>query len=104
MTLIVALFISNVVVVSCAMAYELCNVCPEHMSAPCVDPCAATDIAIQEKTGDAKSDIHRPPGHSHTVLPLAPVSKPGVAIIARHAREHDNPAPPLRLQFCVFLI
>jgi hypothetical protein len=103
MALIVALFISNVVVVSCAMAYALCSDCPEHVSAPCVDPCAVTDVAIKAKTGDTKLDVHRPPVHSYTVLPVEPLSKPGIITVVRHAREHHHHSPPLRLQFCVFL-
>jgi hypothetical protein len=103
MALGVALFLSNIVVVSCAMAYALCNECPDHMPTICMDSCATTDVAITDKTGDVKSNVHRPAALSYTVLPPIPSIKPRQSPVAYHGYDHSSSSPPLYVQFCVFL-
>jgi hypothetical protein len=104
LALAVALFLSNIALVSCAMAYALCNECPDHVPALCVDSCATTDIAIADKTGDLKSDVHRPVAHAYAVSPLDSVCMPGQPSVAQRGYDQSYSPPPLHVQFCVFLI
>jgi hypothetical protein len=101
--LAIALLISNIAALSCAMAYAICADCPEHPPTLCSDPCAISDVTINDKTGDIKSDVHRPVAHTAAVLPRNTVLNPKHSPVIGHDRDHGYPAPPRHLQFCVFL-
>lgn len=103
LVLVVALFVSNIAIASCAMAYALCNECPEHVPAHCADPCATTDVAVNDKSSDAKSDVQRPVAHRYTILPSNAGLIAGATPVAQHDRDLSYSSPPLHLQYCVFL-
>jgi hypothetical protein len=101
--LAVALLISNIAALSCAMAYALCADCPEHPPTLCSDPCATSDVTINDKTDDIKSDVHRPVAHPVAVSSRDTVLRPKHSPVIERDHKYGYPTPPLHLQFCVFL-
>jgi hypothetical protein len=99
----IALLISNVAVISCAMAYALCAECPEHEPVVCIDACETTDVAIADKTSDVKYDVHRSAAFLDTGFSRQLVANPDTDVAIKRYRGCDGSSPPLHLQFCVFL-
>jgi hypothetical protein len=103
LVVIVALLISNVAALSCAMAFELCSDCPDHMAASCLESCSVAQAAINDSSPGANS--YRTPS---LILPAslpAPVSSwriSGTDATDCRVNIHD-PSPPLNLLYCVFL-
>jgi len=99
----VALLISNIAALSCAMAYALCVECPDHVPTVCVDSCTTTDNLINDTAIDQKADSYRPVSDPYTLLPA------DLALASTRLPVSDKPdtcnysSPPLYLQFCVFL-
>ena len=103
LVVIVALLISNVAALSCAMAFELCSDCPDHMAASCLESCSVAQAAINDSSLDANS-------YSKPTL-IIPTSLPAPVLASRNSATdaidcrvniHD-PSPPLNLLYCVFL-
>ena len=100
---VVALLISNIAMLSCAMAYAMCAECPEHAPALCTDSCATADTSINDTSIDKKTDTYRPFSDPYTLLTV------DLAFMREHLPPGDQPgicnysSPPLHLQFCVFL-
>ena len=101
--MVVVLLISNIVTMSCAMAYALCDDCPDHEPVLCVDSCGTAAAAISVETPDSNANTFRPiaitnhavPGDSTEFLnPLSVVDAPS---------PDPHTSPPLYLQLCVFL-
>jgi hypothetical protein len=99
----VALLISNVAALSCAMAFALCSDCPDHMPASCLESCSVAQATINDSSPDANS-------YSKPTL-IIPASLPAPVLGSRtsatdatdcRVNVHD-PSPPLNLLYCVFL-
>ena len=103
--LVVALLISNIAMLSCAMAYAMCAEadCADHVPALCTDPCATTDVTLNDATGDATSDMYRPVTHAYASQPVDPTLRPEHAPVVGLDSTRHIPTPPLHLQCCVFL-
>ena len=98
-----ALLISNVAMLSCAMAFDISSDCPEPPPTHCVDYCDIAEAIVTDKSPDGTSDP-RPPikiGHTLLIATLYPAS----ADINGAGCDADlhNPSPPLNLLHCVFL-
>lgn len=101
--LAMALLVSNIATMSCAMAYTLCGDCPEHEPVLCVDSCATADAAISDQSSDTKSNTFRPVSISTSVSPVDALFEPGqFPVVDKHTPD-PQASPPLHLQFCVFL-
>jgi len=74
--LAIALLISNIAAMSCAMAYSLCADCPEHEPVLCVDTCVTAEEAISDPAPDIKSDTFRPVAISKSVSSVDPAFSP----------------------------
>ena len=107
LVLALALIISNVAALSCAMAYASCTDastdCPEHTPVLCEDPCVRSDTQIANTSVEGSTDAF----HPVVFLPALPVSITArtyaTSIVAKHDPSCEVPALPLRLRFCVFL-
>jgi hypothetical protein len=107
LVLALALLISNVAALSCAMAYALCTDastdCPEHTPVLCEGPCARSDTQIANTSSEGSTDAFRPV----IFLPALPVSITAktyaTSLVAKDDPSCEVPALPLRLRFCVFL-
>lgn len=101
MVVLTALLISNVAALSCALAFSLCDDCPEPPPVHCVDLCEIADNTV----GDSAPDGSVNPGYS--VLPQLPISHDYIAVTDDANKPHryglQHPSPPLNLLNCVFL-
>ena len=98
-----ALLISNVAMLSCAIAFDISSDCPKPPPTHCVDSCDIADAIVTDKSPDGTSDP-RPSikiGHTLLIANLYPAS----ANFNGAGRDADlhNPSPPLNLLHCVFL-
>jgi hypothetical protein len=103
LVVIVALLISNVAALSCAMAFELCSDCPDHMQASCLESCSVAQAAINDSSPGANS--YRTPSLTFPASLPEPVLGWGTSAtdaIDCRVNVHD-PSPPLNLLYCVFL-
>jgi hypothetical protein len=105
-TIAVALLISNVAALTCAMAAAICTTdCAEHDPAPtvCVESCAAEFAAANDKPTDNFSGF-KPVGLTSYTLPtLATDDHYATAKMAINNSVAHDPPPPLNLLYCVFL-
>ena len=99
----VALLISNIAALSCAMAYALCVECPDHVPTLCAEPCATTDNLINDTAIDHKADSYRPVSDPYTLLPADLALEPARSSVGDKPDTCIYSSPPLYLQFCVFL-
>lgn len=107
LVLALALLISNVAALSCAMAYALCveaqTDCPQHSPVKCEEPCVRSNSQIAETSSDVSSGTFRPTLY----LPAPAVADREWNSVVGHIAEDelscDLPSLPLRLRFCVFL-
>jgi hypothetical protein len=97
----IALLISNVAMLSCAMAMALCTDCPEHAPILCAQPCAEVDATISDhEKSNTPTDRHTSCGSFLTVIVDAD-TKPGT-IHTTHVAPPGS-APPIHVRNCVFL-
>ncbi len=101
--LAMALLLSNIAMLSCAMAYAVCADCPAHPPALCLDSCGVVQAVTGDKAPDGTSGTRPPAAFSVTRV----TTEPAFAAVtgnagARNAIFHA-PSPPLHLRFCVFL-
>jgi len=101
--LAIALLISNIAAMSCAMAYSLCVDCPEHEPVLCVDTCATAEEAINDPAPDSKSDTFRPLAILKIESSIDPAFNPGRISVVDRQPPDPHTSPPLHLQLCVFL-
>jgi hypothetical protein len=99
----VALLISNIAALSCAMAYAMCAECPDNVPALCADPCATTNNLISDTAIDHKAESNRPFSDPHTLLPADLALEPAHPSVGDKPDTCNYSSPPLYLQFCVFL-
>jgi hypothetical protein len=101
--LAIALLLSNIVGLSCAMAYAMCSDCLERPPIICIDTCGAVKSVISDKAPDGSSGS-RPPVVFRDML-LTP--EPAFVAVTGTVRASNSllhaPSPPLHVRFCVFL-
>jgi len=103
LVLTVALLISNVAALSCAVAMTLSSDCPDHTPVTCLESCSAAQATINDKNSGNNSY-----GKTTPVLPASlPAPELGQGFTTPPATNcrinvHD-PSPPLNLLYCVFL-
>jgi hypothetical protein len=101
--LAIALLISNVAAMSCAMAVALCTDCPEHPPVVCVEPCIESSAAIADTSPDESSNTFRPIVFLPVLATIDAASTSANRPVARHDPFREVPVLPLRLRFCVYL-
>ncbi|MAF83667.1 MAG: hypothetical protein CL797_06140 [Chromatiales bacterium] len=97
------MLISNIVTMSCAVAYTLCDDCPKHEPVLCLDSCPTAEAAISDSAPTIISETFRP-----ALLANSPSSIDLEFKLDRLPLPDEQPpdprtSPPLHLQFCVFL-
>lgn len=101
--LAIALLLSNIAGLSCAMAYAMCSDCPEYPPTICIDTCGTVQSVISDKAPDGSSGS-RPPVVSRD-MPLT--TEPAFVAVTGTVRASNSllhaPSPPLHVRFCVFL-
>ncbi len=101
--LALALLVSNIATMSCAMAYSLCGDCPEHEPVLCVDSCATAETAINDQSSDIKADSFRPVLLAVNVLPVGTQFDAPHFQVINPVPPDPHTSPPLHLQLCIFL-
>jgi hypothetical protein len=101
--LAIALLISNVVALSCAMAVALCTDCPEHPPAVCAEPCIESSALIADTSPDESSDTFRPTVFLPVLTAIDAARTSANNLVARHDPFRDVPVLPVRLRHCVYL-
>jgi hypothetical protein len=99
----VALLISNIAALSCAMAYALCVECPDQAPTPCVESCATTDNLMNNTAIHQKAHSYRPVSDPYALLPADVALEPARPSVGEKPDTCNYSSPPLYLQFCVFL-
>lgn len=103
LVLALALLISNVAALSCAMAYALCTDCPEHPPIVCVEPCVESNALIADRSPDGSTDAFRPLAFLPALAAVDPSNTGSTGPTATDDLSCEIPSRPLRLRFCVFL-
>jgi len=101
--LAIALLVSNIAAMSCAMAYSLCDDCPEHTPVLCTDSCATTEAVISDQSLDTESDHFRPVLISSTASSIDAIYAADRFSLADNRPPDPQSSPPLHLQLCIFL-
>ena len=101
--LALALLVSNIATMSCAMAWSLCGDCQEQEPVLCIDSYATAEIAISDQSTDTKSATFRPILIANNVSTIDPNFAPGQFPIIDNQPPDPHSSPPLHLQLCVFL-
>jgi hypothetical protein len=101
--LAIALLISNVAALSCAMAVALCTDCPEHPPIVCAEPCIESSALIADTSPDESSGTFRPILVLPVLTTIDEARTSANSLIARHDPFRDVPVLPLRLRYCVYL-
>jgi hypothetical protein len=101
--LAVALLVSNIAAMSCAMAYSLCDDCPEHTPVLCVDSCATGEAVISDQSLDTESDHFRPVSISDHASPADADYSADQFLLVENRSPDPQSSPPLHLLLCVFL-
>lgn len=98
-----ALLISNVAMLSCAMAFSMSSDCQDTPPAHCIASCDIAAAIVTDKSPDGTSDPRPSVITRHTLL-IANLY-PASANLSNAGCDVDlhNPSPPLNLLHCVFL-
>jgi len=101
--LAIALLVSNIATMSCAMAYSFCDDCPEPEPVLCIDSSATAKVAISDQSADTKSADFRPVLIANNVSTIDAKLTSGQFPVVDSQPPDPRASPPLHLQFCVFL-
>jgi hypothetical protein len=102
--LAMALLISNIAALSCALAFSICSECPAPERTHCVDMYDVADAVSADKGQEGTADPRTP-----VAGPIATPTKTS-ASLANHAGaghrggRYNFHSPPINLLNCVFLI
>jgi hypothetical protein len=100
--LLVALLISNVLAVSCAIALALCSDCPVETPAHCVEMCEV-EATVSTEDLSKKTTDHRPPvAYSEEIFPNRS-SRSSECIFGPTFDLSSTHSPPLNVLYCVYL-
>jgi hypothetical protein len=99
----VALLISNVAALSCAMASALYSDCNEHAAAACFESCLSEPVAASDKSADNHATVKTPVPTGGILAVAEPDACAAAAKIALSNFVTHDPPPPLNLLHCVFL-
>jgi hypothetical protein len=98
-----ALLISNVVAISCAVAFPINSECAQPPDSQCIEMCSAEEAVATDKFPDGTSDP-RPPIMSGDALLPTNLNFASANINGTKCDVNlHNPSPPLNLLYCVFL-
>jgi hypothetical protein len=105
LVLALALLISNIAALSCAMAYALCidTDCPKHPPVICEEPCVQSDALIADTAPEGSTEAFRPIVFLPALADVDTGRTYAATLIAKDDPSCEVPAVPLRLRFCVFL-
>lgn len=98
-----ALLLSNIVGLSCAMAHAVCADCPQHPPVICKQPCAAMFSVVGDKAPDGLAGFNPPAAYARVMNMMHPDAGSVSAIDSAGHAPIDGQAPELNLRFCVFL-
>ncbi len=101
--LAIALLVSNIATMSCAMAFALCGDCPEHEPVLCVDSCATADAAISDQSSDSKATTYRPFALSTGVLVACSELNRDFSPVTYRQSPDPQTSAPLHRHLCILL-
>jgi len=104
MVIAVALLISNVAALTCALAMEICSDCPEEPPAHCIEMFDdSTAVSVEKQTGETSATrLDNNPSYT-TSLPSTPHKKAAATSVAIWPPNAVYSPPQINLLNCVFL-
>jgi hypothetical protein len=101
--LAIALLVSNIAALSCAMAYSIGSDCEEPPPAHCVEMCDVAEAVNSDKSPDGTSDPRPPVANFGALLTSGQNFASANGKNAACNINFQHPSPPLNLLYCVFL-